>query len=103
MLNNYVLVGRLTTIKTIKTKESERTVITLAVPRSYKNIEGIYETDFISCTLLGNIAESTKEYCKKGDIIGVRGRLQKLENKKELTLLAEKITFLSSRKAEDGE
>lgn len=50
IMNTVVLVGRLTgEPELIKTKENhDRTVINLAVPRSFKNQEGIYETDFFS-------------------------------------------------------
>lgn len=48
MLNQTVLVGRL--VKNPELRETENgnkvTNITLAVPRSYKNTEGVYETDF---------------------------------------------------------
>ena len=78
MLNQVVLVGRLT--KDLETKELEegKSVcnMTLAIPRSFKNADGEYETDFVECTLWNNIAENTAEYCKKGDIVGVKGRIQ---------------------------
>ena len=50
--------------------------ITLAVPRSYKNKEGVYDTDFIDVTLWNAVGENTAEYCRKGDIVGVKARLQ---------------------------
>lgn len=107
MLNQVVLVGRITKLEELK-KENDKTftVITLAVPRSYKNAEGIYDTDFISCILWDNVAKSTLEYCNKGDIVGVRGRLQTKtieENRTALELIAEKITFLSSKRKENEE
>ena len=114
MLNQLVLVGRL--VREPELKESENKVkfayITLAVPRSFKNINGEYETDFIDCILWDAIASNTYEYCHKGDIVGVRGRLQTrmVENKDEkhnqkvLEVVCEKITFLSSKKNnEDNE
>lgn len=96
MLNQVVLVGRLT--KDPQGIEPNRNVgtITLAIPRSYKNSEGEYETDFVDCELWNSIAQNTTEYCKKGDIVGVKGRLESKDNK--LVVVAEKITFLSSRK-----
>ena len=78
MLNQLVVVGRLVSDPEIIVGENnkKRTYITVAVPRSYKNIDGNYETDFIRCTLWNGIAESTCEYCKKGDVVGVKGRVQ---------------------------
>jgi single-strand DNA-binding protein len=111
MLNQVVLVGRL--VKDPELKETENgkktTRITLAVPRSYKNINGEYDTDFISCRLWSGIAENTTEYCKKGDVVGVKGRIEvsnytKDDETKYVTeVIAEKVTFLSSRKAEADE
>ena len=99
MLNQVVIVGRLVSKPIVEENENGRKIseITLAVPRSYKNAEGIYETDFIKCTLWNGIAENTVEYCNKGDIIGVKGRLECLGGN-ELQLVAEKITFLSNNK-----
>lgn len=92
MLNQFILVGRLT--KTPEFNE-EKTVITLAVPRTYKNEEGIYDTDYISCTLIKNVAKSTCEYYKKGDVISVRGRLE--SNKNMIELIVDKVIFLRSK------
>lgn len=99
MLNQVVIVGRLVSKPIVEENENGRKVseITLAVPRSYKNAEGIYETDFIKCTLWNGIAENTVEYCNKGDIIGVKGRLECLGGN-ELQVIAEKVTFLSTNK-----
>lgn len=108
MLNQTVLVGRLVKDPELKETESgsKLTHITLAVPRSYKNVDGEYDTDFISCVLWKGIAENAVEYCHKGDLIGVKGRLQsrniESENmRKQITeLVAEKVTYLSSRNKE---
>lgn len=99
MLNQVVIVGRLVAKPIVEENENGKKVseITLAVPRSYKNAEGIYETDFIKCILWNGIAENTVEYCNKGDVIGVKGRLQCLSGG-ELQVVAEKITFLSNNK-----
>ncbi|MDY6015013.1 MAG: single-stranded DNA-binding protein [Bacilli bacterium] len=105
MLNQAVLVGRLVADPEVKELESGKSVsnITIACPRSYKNADGEYETDFIDVSLWDGVAQNTAEYCKKGDIIGVKGRLQtdsyeKDGNKmKSLSVVAEKITFLSSK------
>ena len=66
-------------------------------------MNGEYETDFINCVLWDSIAKSTVEYCKKGNIVGVKGRIQSKIVEKEneskkyyVEVVAEKITFLSS-------
>lgn len=94
MLNQIVLVGRLVNIES-----DEETRITLATPRSFKNSEGEYETDYIPVNIYGGIAKNVEEYCTKGDLVGIKGRVQAKDNGVEI--VAEKVTFLSSKKEED--
>ena len=111
MLNQIILVGRLT--KDIKVKEGENgskwAILSLAIPRSFKNADGEYETDFVDCKCFDSIASNTAEYCRKGDIVGVKGRIQSTEvekyHQKEMILeiIAEKVTFLSSKPKNDEE
>lgn len=115
MLNEVILVGRLTADPEIKEvgKESGKVVnFTLAVPRSFKNSDGEYETDFIQCNVWNKIAENMSEYVHKGDLIGIKGQLQtssyedKDGNKRYVTdVRVDKVTFLSSKKVDvkDGE
>lgn len=107
MVNQIILVGRLVNDPTLELTENGKKVstITLAVPRSYKNVNGEYDTDFIDCTLWTGVAESTNEYCKTGDIIGVKGRIQSRLIEKEdgtkykkMEIMAEKVSFLASAK-----
>ena len=107
MLNQLVVIGRLVRDPELRKTENGKNVtnITLAVPRSYKNPNGEYDTDFIDCALWSTVAESTTEYCKKGDLLGVKGSIQtrRIETEDEKTkqvteVVAEKVTFLSSRK-----
>ena len=108
MLNQLIMVGRITRNVELKELEGGKKVadITLAIQRGYKNAEGEYETDFIPVQLCGAIAESTSEYCKKGDIVGVKGRLeseQGEDNTQKVKVVAEKVTFLSSKRNDDVE
>lgn len=107
MLNQVILVGRLVRTPELQLTESgkKKSSITLAVNRGYKNQNGEYDTDFIDCTLWTGIAENTAEYCKSGDVIGVKARLQTrlVDNDdgtkhKRTDIVAEKVTFLSSSK-----
>ena len=100
MLNQIILVGRLVSTKMQETDEDNiKAIITLAVPRSFKNSEGIYETDFIPCVLFESVAKNTSEWCQKGDVIGIRGRIQINDN--NIQIIGEKVTFLSSKKVEN--
>lgn len=105
MLNQVILVGRLTSdIKIVKDDNGAKyAVITLAIPRSFKNADGEYDTDFISTIAYDNIATNTAEYISKGDIVGVKGRTAKSSQDSELQIIAEKVTFLSKSKSEESE
>ena len=78
MFNTVILVGRLVRDPELQLTDTgkKRSYITLAVSRGYKNQNGEYETDFLDCTLWTGIAENTAEYCKSGDVVGVKGKLQ---------------------------
>ena len=106
MLNQVVLVGRLTDDPELITSENGKkvTTVTLAVQRTYKNSDGLYEADFIRCILWNAIAANTVEYCHKGDIVGVKGYIKtsSYEDKEGIKryntdVIAEKVTFLSSK------
>ena len=98
MLNQTVLVGRIVSDPEINETKNDKkvTTIPLAVQRSYKNEEGEYATDFIPCVLWDGVTQNVVEYCKKGDLIGVKGRIQSSVDK--IQVIAEKVTFLSSNK-----
>lgn len=103
MLNQVFLVGRLASSIELQQNDNKEKVsnITLAVPRSMKNSDGQYDTDFIDCTLLGEVAINAKKYCNKGDVVGIKAYIKattKLEDKIPLQLIANKVTFLSSKK-----
>lgn len=108
MLNQVVLVGRLTKDPVLHKTEKNKSLsyITLAIPRSFKNSNGEYETDFIDCQLWEAVAKSTVEYCRKSDVVGVKGRLSsriietEAGNRSIIEVVAEKVTFLSSKKEE---
>lgn len=94
MTNDLILVGRIVKFETIK--DNKKTTVVIAVNRSFKNADGIYETDFIPCVLLNEISERTQEYCEKGDLIGIRGRIEAVDEK--VQIIADKVTFLSSKR-----
>ena len=111
MLNQVVLVGRLTSDLEAKELEVGKKVtnMTLAIPRSFKNADGVYETDFINTSVWESIASNVCDYCKKGDLVGIKGRLQTDTYEKDgknitkLNVIAEKVTFLSSREQSSKE
>lgn len=102
MLNQVVLVGRSTNdLKIEELNNKKIAVVTLAVPRTFKNCNGIYDTDYIDCELYDNVALNTSNYVKKGDIVGIKARIETktdINDNKEIKIIAEKLTFLSSKK-----
>lgn len=103
MLNQVVIVGRIVNELVLEENDDGRKYcsMTLAVPRCFKNSDGVYDTDFIKTTVFGNIADTTVEYCEVGDLVGVKGRLACLNSKNGMSLISEKVTFLSARKESD--
>ena len=104
MLNQTILVGRITSdLEINEVGETKTVMITLAVPRSFKNQDGAYDTDFIPCRAFGSIAQNVCEYCEKGDLVGIKGRIQRLGNDYTangypiIEVIAEKVTFLSTK------
>ena len=107
MVNVVMLIGRLVRDPEIVECENGKKIsrITLAVNRKFKSSDGIYHTDFIDCVLWNNFAKNVNEYCKKGDLIGVRGRIQIDAYEKEdgtkrkaIDVVVESLTFLTTAK-----
>ena len=112
MINQIILVGRLTGDPEVEEYENgkKRTIINIAVQRQFKNIDNKYDTDFFRCVLWNGMASNTKNYCQRGDIVGVKGRVQNRNyvdsenNTRYITeIIAEKISFVShSQKKENN-
>lgn len=78
MINNVVLVGRLTRDPELRYTPQNQAVGTfgLAVNRQFKNANGERETDFINCVIWRQQAENLANFAKKGSLIGITGRIQ---------------------------
>ncbi|RJX23583.1 MAG: single-stranded DNA-binding protein [Acholeplasma sp.] len=110
MLNQVILIGRLAQDPESRILEDGRKVcyINLAVQRSFKNVDGQYDTDFIRITVWEGLATAIENYASKGVMLAVKARIQtwkyELPDDRKLTMLeviAERITYLtSSTKAE---
>ena len=113
MLNTVVLIGRLVETPILKVYDNDLavTTITLAVHRPFRNHDGEIDTDYIRCVFWDITARNVSEYCLKGDMIAVRGRIQsRLADinfetdgetlKKKITsleVIGERVVFLSSQ------
>lgn len=78
MINNVTLVGRLTRDPELKYTPSNIAITTfnMAVNRNFKGANGERETDFINCMIWRKQAELLAEWCKKGNLVGITGRIQ---------------------------
>lgn len=78
MINNVVLVGRITRDPELRYTPQNQAVATfsLAVNRQFKNANGEREADFINCVIWRQQAENLANWAKKGTLIGLTGRIQ---------------------------
>ena len=90
MLNNCVLMGRLKELEIKENNGVKMGIMYLSIP---KNEEENVVLEIVVCE---NMINNVKDYCDKGDLVGIKGKIDLLDNK--TTIIAEKITFLSTRK-----
>ena len=78
MINNVVLVGRMTRDAELRYTPQNQAVatFTLAVNRNFKNQSGEREADFINVVIWRQQAENLANWAKKGVLIGITGRIQ---------------------------
>ncbi|MER0122404.1 single-stranded DNA-binding protein [Streptococcus sp. ZJ100] len=78
MINNVVLVGRMTRDAELSYTQSNQAVatFTLAVNRNFKNQNGEREADFVNCVIWRQQAENLANWVKKGNLVGITGRIQ---------------------------
>ncbi|MGT2753657.1 single-stranded DNA-binding protein [Streptococcus ovis] len=111
MINNVVLVGRMTRDAELRYTPSNQAVatFTLAVNRNFKNQAGEREADFINCVIWRQPAENLANWAKKGALVGITGRIQtrNYENQQGqrvyvTEVIADNFQLLESRTAREG-
>lgn len=111
MINNVVLIGRLTKDPELKYTQTgiATTRFTLAVNRPFKNQNGENEADFINVQVWRKQAENVANYLKKGSLAGVTGRIQtgSYENQQgqrvyTTDVVADSVQFLEPRNQNNG-
>ena len=77
MINRVVMVGRMTRDPELRRTPngSAVTSFTLAMNRPKRNDEE-QQADYISCVTWNKVAENVAQYCSKGSLVGVEGRLR---------------------------
>lgn len=78
MINNVVLVGRLTKELDLRYTSNGTAVasFTIAVERPFKNGQGERETDFVMCVIWRKPAENMANFTRKGSLVGIQGAIQ---------------------------
>ena len=111
MLNNVIIMGRLTRDPELRRTQSGLAVtsFSLAVDRDFKSQSGEKETDFIDVVAWRSTAEFVAKYFTKGRMAVVEGRLQirdwtdKDGNKRRnAEVLADNIYFGDAKKDVDS-
>ena len=112
MINNTVLIGRVTKDIELKQTQANKSVtqFVLAVNRQFKNANGEREADFINIVAWGKTAELLAQYAHKGSQIGVVGRIQtrNYENAQGqrvyiTEVIADNFQMLESRSQQQGQ
>ena len=108
MINQVTLVGRLTRDPDLRITQEGISVtnVTVAVNRPFRNQQGEIGADFVQCTLWKRTAENTTQYCRKGSLVGIAGRIQtryydNQEGKRVYVteVVAETVKFLDSKRS----
>ena len=111
MINNVVLVGRLTRDPELRrTSQGDAvTSLTLAVNRNYTSQDGQQQADFINCVVWRKLAENVERYCSKGSLVGVTGRIQtrcydNAQGQKTyvVEVICNSVQFLETKKKEEN-
>ncbi len=110
-MNTIAVIGNLCKEVELRYSESEKAVLqnTVAVKQNRKNKDGVYESDFIDIVAFSNNAEFLGKYAKKGDKVGIQGKLH-IDNykdnegnsKKRTYIVIDNVELLTSTKKEDS-
>ena len=106
-MNNTVMIGRFARDPELRSTRSGKSVVNfiLAVPRTHKD-DGC---DWIPVIVWDKLAELVKQYCHKGDPVGVRGHMQTRDyesngqKRTAVELVAEEVEFLGRRERKEAQ
>ena len=111
MINNVTLVGRLVAPPDLRKTPNNVSSLqgTLAVNRNFKNENGDRAADFINFQAWRGTADIIAQYCSKGSLIGLTGRLQVRSYEKDgqrryvTEVVAESVALLESRNSQQSQ
>ena len=108
MLNRIQLIGRLTRDPELRYTGGGHPMaqFTLAVDRDFKNAAGDRDADFIPCVAWRKLAEQIGQYCARGRLVAVEGRLQTRafetqdgSRRRVTEVIGDRVWFLDSPRA----
>lgn len=79
MLNNVVLIGRLTKDPELRYIPGTGTAVassSIAIDRDFTKKDGSKDTDFIPFEIMGKPAEFVANYCGKGRLVAIQGSIR---------------------------
>jgi single-strand DNA-binding protein len=109
MLNRIQIIGRLTRDPELRYVSNGHPMaqFTLAVDRDFKNAAGDRDADFINCVAWRKLAEQVGQYCSRGRLVAVEGRLQTRayetqdgSRRRVTEVIGDRVWFLDKPKAE---
>ena len=111
MINNVTLVGRLVAHPDLRKTPNNVSSLqgTLVVNRNFKNENGEREADFINFQAWRGTADIIAQYCSKGSLIGLIGRIQVRSYEKDgqrryvTEVVAESVALLESRNSQQSQ
>jgi single-strand DNA-binding protein len=110
MINKVILVGRITRDPEVKMINADTAVcnFSLACNRPYTRENGEREADFINCVAWRKQAENMGKFVKKGQLLGVEGRIQVRtyeqdgQKRYQTEVYCDQVTFLESSNREEN-
>ena len=109
MLNRIQLIGRLTRDPELRYTGNGHPMaqFTVAVDRDFRNAAGEKDTDFINCVAWRKLAEQVGQYCTRGRLVAVEGRLhvrsyetQEGARRRVTEVIGDRVWFLDSPKTD---
>lgn len=106
MINRTILVGRMVRDPELKRTSNGSAVTNFTLALDNWKGNGETDTDFIPVTCFGKIAENTAQYCSKGSLVGIDGRIhshsytnKEGKNVTYVNVTADNLRFLDSKKS----
>lgn len=108
-MNRFTAIGRIVRDVVLKQVGEDRIVLNnvIAIQRLFKSDTG-QDADFIPFVVWGKKATLIEEYCDKGDLIGLDGRIQSRsyednngERQFVIEMIVDHVQFLQSKKDKD--